>query len=206
MAKQDIATLDYQGNLGPLLIAVNKVAVVGEMKTVKTARELVSKMNRSFFNGIVQLMPTSLYRGRVATQRAEWKAAQVEIKRILAAMTNQNETAAKDPEVFAALMRSFDAQQQRAKDATAGEQKAQAEIIRAQMEYGEFVVSGAAELARHLDVLVESVRQELDIRTDFDEFRAQTEQMIQMVKEAIEKMKAGLAQYQADMRDGKYNE
>ena len=206
MAKQDMANLDYQGNMGPLLVAVNKVAVVGEMQTVRTARELVSKMNRRFFRAMVQLMPTALYRGRVAIQRAKWKATQVEIRRILAAMTNHNETATKDPEAFAALMRSYEAQQQRANDATAGEQKAKADIIRTQMEYAEFVVAGAAELSLHLDVLVDSVRRELDIKTDFDEFRAQTEQMIKTGSEAMAELKAGLTQYQADVRDGKFNE
>ena len=206
MAKQDMASLDFQGNMGPLLVAVNRVAVVGEMQTVRTARELVSKMNHLFFHAMVQLMPMALYRGRVASQRAEWEATQVEIKRILAAMTNHNETATKDPEAFAALMRSFEAQQQRAKDASASEQKAQAGIIRTQMEYGEFVMAGAAELALHLDVLVDSVRRELEIETDFDEFRAQTEQIIKTVSEAMAEMRAGLAKYQADVRDGKFKD
>lgn len=206
LANQDMANLDYQGNMGPLLVAVNKVAVVGEMQTVRTARELVSMMNRRFVRAMIQLIPMALYRGRVASQRAEWEATQIEIKRILAAMTNHNETATKDPEAFPALMRSFEAQQQRAKDAATSEQKAHADIIRTQKKYGEFVVAGVAELALHLDVLVDSVRRELDIETDFDEFRAQTEQMIKTASEAIEELKAGLKIYQADVRDGKYNE
>ena len=206
MAKHDMANLDYQGNMGPLLVAVNKVAVVGEMQTVRTARELVSKINRRFFSAIVQLMPTSLYRERAAHQHAEWEAAQAEIKRILAAMTNHNETAAKDPTIFAALMQAFEAQRERAEEATAGEQKARVGVLRTQMEYGEFVVAGAAELALHLDVLVDSVRSELAIKTDFDESRAQTEEMIKTAGDAMEEMKVGLAQYQADVRDGKFNE
>jgi hypothetical protein len=205
MGRQDVADLDYQANMGPLLVAVNKVAVVGEMYTVHTARELTSMINRRFFRAIVQLMPSSLYRGRIAIHHAEWEAAQVEIKRILAALTNHNETVKDDPDGFAMLMNSFQAQQKRSEVASANEQKAHLGMAGAQMEYGDFVIAGAGEVALHLDLLVQSVRKELNIATDFEAFRAQTLRMTKTVAEAMAEMKAGIAQYQADAKAGKYD-
>lgn len=196
LSNQDMSKLDFQTGMGPLLIAANKVAVIGEMGTVKSARELTTMINRRFFRAIIKLLPLSRHKSSATHHRAEWEASQAEIKRILAAMTHHNETVKGDSAGFAALTNSFQTQQQRAKVASTAEQEAHAKIIKAQQDYSDFVVAGAKELSLQFDLLVDSIRRELSIETDFDMFRAQTVQMMVAVDEAVAEMKTGIKNFQ----------
>jgi hypothetical protein len=196
LGQQDLAQLDYRSGMGPLLTAVSKVAVVGEMNTVKMARELTSIVNRRFFKAIVQLLPLGKYKSSAAFHHAQWEAAQVEIKRILAAMNNHTQTQTNDPDGFAALMQAFRTQQERAAEHLTDERKALDSIGVHQQAYASFVVEASKEIALHLDGLADSVRRELNIDTDFNAFREQTTQMLSAVDEAMEEMKAGIKKFQ----------
>ena len=196
LGQQELTQLDFQSGMGPLLTAVSKVAVVGEMNTVKIARELTSMVNRRFFKAIVRVLPLGEHKSSVAFHHVEWEAAQVEIKRILAAMNNHTETQKNDPDGFAALMQAFHTQQQRAASHFAEKQRAHDSIIEHQQAYASFVVEGGREIALHLDGLADSVRRELNIDTDFEAFRAQTIQMLAAVDEAMEAMRAGIKKFQ----------
>jgi hypothetical protein len=200
LASQDMGNLDYQAGMGPLLAAVQKISVIGEMGTVKSARELSSMMNRRFFRALIQLMPMSGYKSSVKLSHEEWEASQIEIKRILAAMTNHNENVKADPDGFEALMRSLKIQQQRAKNASTTEQKGHAGISQMQREYLQTSVESAKELALHLDVLSDSIRNELNIETDFELFRAQTIQTMAEVDAAVAELKAAIASDPEDPR------
>ena len=191
-----MSKLDVETSVGPLLVAANKVAIIGEMDTVKSARNLITMINSRFFRAIIKLLPLSRHKSSVTHHHAEWEASQVEIKRILAAMANHNETVKNDPAGFAVLMKSFHTQQQRAKNASVAEQKGHARIIKAKQDYAEFVVANGKELALQFDVLVDCIRKELNIETDFDVFRAQTVQMMAAVDEAIDEMKVGIKNFQ----------
>jgi hypothetical protein len=196
LGQQELDGLDYQGGMAPLLTAVSKVAVVGEMNTVKLARELSTMLNQRFLKAIVQLLPLGGHKSAVAFHRAKWEATQVEIKRILAAMDNHNQTQKNDPGGFDTLMHAFRTEQERAASHSAGEQKAHDLIAEAQLTYSRFVVDSGREVALHLDGLADAVRRELNIDTDLDAYRAQTTQMLASVDEAMEEMNAAIKKLQ----------
>ena len=198
LGKQDLANLDYQTGIGPLLIAVQRVSVVGEMGTVNFAREMSSMVNRRFYQALIQLMPMSAHKALVKNAHEEWASAQIEIKRILAAMTNHNENVKADPDGFDALVRSLEIQQQRAKNASAAEQKGHAGIVELQREYLQTVVKSARDMALHLDLMADSIRKELNIETDFELFRAQTIKMIAEADEVVAELQAAFTELSAD--------
>jgi len=182
----------------PLNTAVNRIAVVGEVETVKTARDLVTSLNESYFKAAVMVLPLAEQRWEIKHQHERWEASQVEIKRILAAMTNHNESSSTDQQAFDALMASFKSQQRVAQSASEAEQRAHQALILGKMQYADFIVAMSRDLALMLDVLADSVRRELNIETDFASFRAQTLEMLNRVQRAMADFKATIAAKQAE--------
>lgn len=198
LANGELDSSSYQRGMMPLNTAVNRIAVVGEVETVKTARDLVTSLNESYFKAAVMVLPLAEQRWEIKHQHERWEASQVEIKRILAAMTNHNESSSTDQQAFDALMASFKSQQRVAQSASEAEQRAHQALILGKMQYADFIVAMSRDLALMLDVLADSVRRELNIETDFASFRAQTLEMLNRVQRAMADFKATIAAKQAE--------
>lgn len=196
LAGSELAMNTYEEGLMPLITAVNKVAIVGEMDTVTTARELLTLVNQTFFKAAALVVPIYGHYGDARRSQERWQEVQTEIKRLLAATQHHVETHDPDRARFETLMRSFAHQQSVAAEQSALHQEANRKLVAARMEYGNWVVSEAAEFALKLDVLAESVRKELEIKTDFEAFRAQTVAMQAAAVEAMAKLNASLAAFQ----------
>ena len=89
-------------------------------------------------------------------------------------MTHHNETLKNDSEGFAALQRSFNIQQKHAKDASSDSVSAKLLVVDQERAFVLLLVEEMKVVTAALDELVHAVRTELEIETDFDEFRAQT--------------------------------
>ena len=206
LGKTDLFEPEYHKGMSPFMASANKVAVVGEVETVTRSRELVTIVNRLYFRALALLLPASLYKRRVDENHVAWEGTQVEIKRILAAMTHHNEEVKNDPTTFIALTLSFQAQQKMAAGAAADERNAQGRLDGERLKFANFIVSEAAGTAKHLDLLVDCIRKELTVKTDFGRFQAHTEKQLVQMNEALDELKAAAAQFQKDKEEGKLDD
>lgn len=115
LANIDLAKLDYNAGFERLLSSVARVTVIGEQATVEKARLLSNALNKIFFKAVAQLLPMGGLRAAEVVHNEQYATTQAEIRRILAAMVNHNETKKGDAEGFAAIVRSFESQQTLAK-------------------------------------------------------------------------------------------
>jgi len=197
---KDLENLDYAASLGGFVAAISKVSIVGNTHTVLLARELNKLVNMRFMKSMIELIPLGAVNGGLKVDVAERVAAQAEIQRILAAMTNYNETRKADPEDFAALQRSMEAQRARFQRHLDAENAARNSIVEIRQKYADSLQDFIEALMIQLDQLVFSVRDELELKTDEEAIKAQTEQMRVDALAALAEMKARVAAHMADMR------
>lgn len=195
---EDLENLDYSASLGGFASAISRVAIVGETRTVLLARELSKLMNKRLMKSMVELIPLSAVNGELKVHVAEKLAAQTEVARILAAMTNHNETRKGDPEGFAALQRSSAAQQERFKRHADAEAAARNSIVAIRQRYADSLQDFIGEVMTQLDQLVFSVREELELETDEEALKTQTAQMRVEALAAFAELKARVAAHIAN--------
>ncbi len=194
LATQDLTRLDVQSRLRPLAESVNKISVVGETETVRVARDIVRAVNQRFINALGELLPLAGYRAALDVHQKEWDAAQTEIQRLLAAMRHHNESVVKDPATFEALQRSFQGEQQRGARANAAAHSLRLKLAEIQQSYGLRTLEYLDGVALQLDPLVDCMRRELGLATDFEAFRAQTLEMLKAFRAAHQDLQSRIAE------------
>lgn len=174
LAKRDISKLDISAELGGLFVALAKVTLLAEMKTIRQSRSLVSLLNQILLRSIGKVMPLTVLSKSASVHDEFYAATQLEIKRILASMTHHNETLRNDRIGFEALQRSFETQQIAAKHHSSESIKANIALADGQKKYGFDLMSDMKIVADQLDELTHLIRSELDLETDIEELKRLT--------------------------------
>ena len=204
LAKRDLTKLDISSEIGGLLIALAKVGILGEMKTIRQSRTLFGLLNQILFRGLAKVMPLASLSNSASLHDELYASTQLEIQRILAAMTHHNETLKNDHLGFDALQRSFEAQQTAAKHHHAESVRANLALADGQKEYGFELMKEMKVVAIQLDELIYSIRSELDLETDLDELKKLTSIAQAQAEEALKELlvKVDAMRMSADLKNG----
>ena len=135
-------------------------------------------------------MPAIPLRNSANFHDEQYIAAQREIQRILAAITHYNETRQQDQEVFAALQRSFEHQQQLAKEHSNSSVKVKQQLSENEMAYSFNFLEEMKLASAALDELACLIRLELGLEANIDEFRAQTTDLYIQMDSKIQELLA----------------
>jgi hypothetical protein len=185
LAGEDVTKLDIGKGLEGLNTAIARVAVVGEQATAAKARDLQLAFTKILFKHLADLRPVHALKLSAIVHRNLYNDARAEINRVLAAMTNFNETAQKDRARFDALQQSFKFYQSQTDQEDAACNAAEAEALRLQTAHGLTLFNETKAMVTLLDDLLCTVRAELGIVTDAAKFRQQTEVLYQEVGAAM---------------------
>jgi hypothetical protein len=199
----DLNTIDYPSNMGPLAISVNKVTVVGELETVKLSRELMKTVTLTFMLAMSDLLPMGQHKNELAFHSAQLEGAQLEVKRLLAAMQSHNESRNTDRAVFDALMISFNFHQKRCETEAAEIQLRHSRIALEQQKFSKFMLERTRELSTWLDLLADSVRREMCIPTDLAMFQALSIAMWESARDAQTQLMLKVESFQAGNTDAR---
>ena len=112
--------------------------------------------------------------------------ANMEVKRILAAMAAFNEAARKDGEIFAALNRSCEFQQKLAGQYAEKRAALWQERNAAHVEFSKFIITGAADLADSTVPATVAIRSELEIEGDGDDIELRLRKRATATRAAME--------------------
>ena len=151
--------------------AAAKIQLICESKTSVQVSELVSEYGVLLLKTMAKVLPIQSLQTQIAIRDEHYGKAQAEISRILAAMTQFNETAKSDATVFTALKSSVEFQQQQASKFASERQDLYKERNRLHLTFvKELFVDMKVIAERQMEVMVE-LRRELDAGGDIDTFR-----------------------------------
>lgn len=169
----DITKSNPADGLQGFFAAAAKLQLVSEPKTSLLVSELVTTYGELVLKAISKTLPIQELRVDIAIRDDHYNRAQAEVSRILATMTQFNESAQTDAIAFAALQRSFEFHQ------------GQATIIASEREglwkqQNSLHITFVKELLTEMKVIGEQqvpvmveIRRELDLAGDADEFLQQ---------------------------------
>lgn len=148
--------------------------------------DLVSAYGELQMKLVAKVLPIHSLRSDINIRNAQYEDTQVEIKRVLAAMVQHNESGQRDAEAFARLTRSFEFARDRAKQLT--DERA---VLwdKSNALQRQFLKDLLPELKRigelQVNVLVE-LRRELDVGGDIEIFKQTMRQQMERVEMAID--------------------
>lgn len=186
LASQNMASSDFSTAFGGLIAAVGKITILGEMETVLRGRALLAIIHKALFKCMAITMPLSSQQAIAEYNAEAYKNTQLELKRILAAMTNLNETNNTDAAAFAALGRSFDFQQKNAEKHRLAEAEAQEKLAQGRMEYMHSMLDEAKLITESLDALLCSVRDELGLATSAEQLAQSSAETLELAQTTVE--------------------
>lgn len=191
---EDLARLDTKQQIGPLAESVSKIAVVGEMETVRRARDLFTTIQGQLFEAMGELIPLAWHKADSDFHDHEWKLAQVEIVRLLGEMRHHNESGSRDVLAMGRLTASLDIEQERADRAATARHAANLKINQIRQRHGLRVIEFSEEIALHTDDLADCIRRELGLATDLSAFRAQTVAMSSSIRASYDRLRSRMAE------------
>jgi len=162
-----------------------QLQLVVSQGTAQLISDLVSAYGELQLKLVAKVLPLHNVRSDINIRNVHYEDAQAEIKRVLAAMTQYNESGQRDPELFGRLNRSFEFARNRAQQIT-DERKTlwdQSNSLQRQ-----FLKDLLPELKRigelQIYVLVE-LRRELDVGGDIEIFRLMMRRQMERAERAI---------------------
>lgn len=186
-AEELVKTKNYLGSLTQIDPAKNNIAeglqgfftsaaklgLVAEQETGKALNDLVLAYSALFFRLLAKVSPINDSRADINIINHHYEETQIEIKRILAAMTSQNESGAPNEAIFEALNKSFEFHSNKSKELA----DERAECWKKVNELtSRFAIEVAEEMKAisllQIPVLV-GIRKELDIETDTESYKKQ---------------------------------
>lgn len=188
-------TNGYEEGLVPLMTAVNKASVVGNMDTVKLARDLVTLVNEIFFEAAARVLPIAAHLKEAELHEAACSDAREEIERVLTTMRTLSAAEKTDKGQWELLAQASQHAQETLQAARKAEQLARQEALTAKLAYAEFVIEQGRRIALQVGPLTEQIRGELGVTTDAAAFQAQTIEMQAAAEAAMAKFKAAVVSF-----------
>jgi hypothetical protein len=171
---QEIAQRDDGVPLGGLQAAVSKIGLLGEMTTVILSRELLTSVQLALTKAVPISMQISAQWDSVEYHRQQYDAAQSEVKRLLAAMTNHNEASKDDGLGFKALEAAYERNMAMSARHSADVSAAQAAFFIRRQSYAATLMGEIAPINLKFDELIHAIRTELGLETSLERLRQST--------------------------------
>jgi hypothetical protein len=188
LSSRNLASLDVDASFNGLIAAVGKIAILGEMETILKSRTLLTMIHRALVRCMAKVLPLSVHKAQIANSKEMYQSATLELNRILAAMTNHNETNNQDQAAFAALQRSFDLNQRTARDHREKIGAANKKLANGKREFIRTVLDETYALNAGVDDLVFCVRAELGLITSREQLRQSSAETMENAEEAIKEL------------------
>lgn len=173
LAQMDITKTNFTEGLQGFFISAEKMGLVAEQEMGKALNDLVLAYSGLFFRLLTKVTPINDLKTDITILNHHYDEAQIEIKRILAAMISQNESGNPNEIVFEALNRSLESNINRSKELTDERDGCWKRV-------NELTSKLAIEIAQEMKsiallkipVLV-GIRKEIDIETDIESYKQQ---------------------------------
>ncbi|WP_394168370.1 hypothetical protein [Saccharospirillum alexandrii] len=186
LAQVDLTKTNIAEGIQGFFISAAKLGLIAEHETGKALNDLMLAYSALSFRLLAKVSPITNLRVDIDIIDGHYEESQTEIKRIIAAMNNQNESGEPSKAVFEALNKSFEFHINRSKELT--EERGQHwdkvnELTR------EFAIEVAQELKAisllQTHVMV-GIRKELDIETDVEFYKQQTLSSVEKVTKQLD--------------------
>lgn len=193
LAKEDITEKNIILGLEGFQIAASKVAVVAEQETALRVRKLSSRYALIALNSMKILAPMSRARAAAKAAQQQYEASNDAVNGVLKEMDQLNKTGPQ-PDKFVLLKNSFDMHSANA--VRYAEQRAfqNTLMVKAELDYAFSVRDELKSIAIEIDDVACAIRRELNIETDREEFRRQTEGIRIEIELAADELLAFLKQ------------
>jgi hypothetical protein len=173
LAQIDLTKTNIAEGLQGFFISAAKLGLVAEQETGKALNDLMLAYSALFFRLLEKVSPINDSRTEINIINSNYEESQTEIKRILAAMTSQNESGAPNQAIFEALNKSFEFHSNRSKELTDERDQHWKKVNELTSK---FAIEVAQEMKAisllQIPVLV-GIRKELDIETDIESYEQQ---------------------------------
>lgn len=192
MPKVDFTKPDAELPIQNLLAVGAQLQLVVSQGTAQLVSELISTYGEMQMKLMLKVMPMHSLRTDIDLRHTQFENAQTEIKRVLALMTQYNESGQRDPAQFERFNRSFEFARQVSQEA-ADERSAFWDQMNAL--HRQFMKDLMPELKRlaalQIRLLVE-LRRELDVGADIEIFARIMQKQMERMERAVSEFDNGL--------------
>jgi hypothetical protein len=194
LPQADFSKLEPSPSLQGFFAAAAKLQMVADTNTAILTSQLVGTYGQLLFKTLQMARPIQKARSDAEVAKMLYDEAQPEIKRVLSAMSAQNESGNPKPEVFAALERSFDFHSEQSKKHATAQQGALAQVNALHIEFLREFLPMVKEVGMKTMSLMIEIRREFDIESDGEamerEMRAQWSKMDESVESLLRNLRA----------------
>lgn len=166
--------------------AAARLQLVAEPKTALLVNQLVSAYGELLMRLLARLLPMQKARIKITISDDLYNEAQGQVTRVLGEMTNFNEAARRDDQVFSALNRAFENYQSQASKYAADRSAAWDEFNRLNVEVCRQLFTDLR-IVGELQVPVQvEIRRDLGLMSDLDTFREQVQNQWNQMEDQFE--------------------
>ena len=186
LAQIDLTKTNIAEGLQGFFTSATKLGLVAEQETGKAVNDLLLAYSGLLFRLLAKVSPINDLRNNIDIINYHYVESQNEIKRILSAMTAQNESASPNAEVFDALNRSFEFQSERAKELADERDECWEKINELTRIFTVLVAKEMKSMALLQIPVMIGIRKELDIDTDLEIYKQQVTSNTEMLCKQLE--------------------
>lgn len=164
-----------------------KLQLVSQHETSKLAGELVSRYGEILMNLLGRAAPIHSLSSKIQIASDFYERNQTEINRIVAEMTQLNESGESDPVRFSALQRSFEIAKKAADHFAESRSKSYEERAKLWKAYNVTLFEEMRSVGKIQMQLVVSIRSEFSLETNMDEFETLMKDNFERIDQAMKK-------------------
>lgn len=188
----DLAKTNIAEGLQGFFASAAKLSLVAEQETGKALNDLMVAYSALFFRLLEKVSPINDSRSGIGIINHHYEESQIEIKRILAAMTNQNESGAPNEAVFQALNKSFEFHQNRSRELSDERDKCWETVNELTSDFAVEVVEEIKEISLLQIPVFVGIRKELDVDTDIESYKMQVISSAEKLRKQIDDFILGM--------------
>jgi len=169
LPQQDPEHLGFEEKLQPFFSSAAKIQVVSNPETSILVSKLLAAYNELLMKLLVKVSPIHSLRSDINIRTIHYDKEQAEISRVLAAMTEYNESTTKEPGRFEALNRTFKFHQEQSEKIASERSHFWDLSHKLTREYIRYYIKEMKQVIEfQIDVMV-AIRSELDLKTKREE-------------------------------------
>jgi hypothetical protein len=193
LPQADFTKPDSQAPLLAVLAVGAQLQLVARQETAQLVSDLISAYGELQLRLVVKVLPIHDLRSSIQICDSHYESAQIEVKRVLAAMTHLNESGQRDTVRFEQLNASFEFASGRAKEMADERSAYWDQSIALQRQFLRDLLPEIKRIGElQIHVLVE-LRRELDVGGDIDIFQQMMRRQIERAALAIDEFDRAIA-------------
>ncbi|MGP1722307.1 hypothetical protein [Shewanella frigidimarina] len=188
LPQADIVNTNIATGIQGFLQSAAKLELVAENDTAEALSELVMGYMQLFLDLTVRVMPINTLHNNIKFNDNLYREAQIEIKRILAEMTQINESGKPDDKKFKMLQNSFEFAQKNSSKLSSENNTSWDNINLQTKEFTNFLMEELAKIQLLQAPLLICIRNELGIATNSTDYQERVVSNAKKAKEMIDKV------------------